>query len=218
MLLTKFSQSCVLIKTQDKKILVDPGVLSEEKEIEQMSGIDIILITHKHEDHFCEKIYEKIKKQNTVIYSSKEVSENFQNTKFEIVKEKDEIKIGDITIRVVKAVHGYIPYLTKNKIEINENIGFIVEAEGKKIYFTSDTICFKNDYKCDILFLPVCDHGLVMGPFEASLFAKGTGASIVIPCHYDNPKFPADIERVKKEFDKQELNWKFLEKMEKIKI
>ena len=170
MKLTKFAQSCVMIETNNTKILVDPGVLSSENEIKQMKGIDFVFVTHKHSDHFNEEIYNKIKTDTTKIYSTNEVQNNFTNTKFEILKENDILKLDFGNVTVVKAVHGYMPFLTKNNAEINENVGYIFEVEGKKIYFTSDSISFKNNYKCDILFVPVCNHGLVMGPYEAAIF------------------------------------------------
>ncbi|MFA5763287.1 MAG: MBL fold metallo-hydrolase [archaeon] len=212
MKITKFAQSCVMIETNNTKILVDPGVLSGEDELVNMKEPDFVFVTHKHSDHFNEEIYNKIKKETTKIYSTNEVQNNFTNTKFEILKEKDIIDLGEIKVEVVKAVHGYLPLLTKNNAEINENVGYIIEIKGKKLYFTSDSISFKNDYKCNIVFVPVCNHGLVMGPYDAALFSKETGAEIVIPIHYDNPKYPGNLEKVKDEFNKQELNYKILEK------
>ena len=106
----------------------------------------------------------------------------------------------------------------KGDKEIHENVGYIIDNGEKIAYQTSDTIGFKNEYKCDILLVPVVNHGLVMGPWEAALFAKETGAELVIPIHYDNPKHPADFEQIKKYFSEQELNFKFLEIEESIEI
>jgi L-ascorbate metabolism protein UlaG (beta-lactamase superfamily) len=210
MKIIKFAQSCVMIETKGKKILVDPGTLSSEEEFEKMKEPDYVFITHKHGDHFNENAFNKIKKEETKIYSTQEVASAFPKTNFEILKEEDNFEIDDIKLEVVKAVHGYMPFLKKKNAEIEENVGYIFEIEGKKIYHTSDTICFKNNYECDILFVPVCNHGLVMGAFEAALFAKETEAGLVVPMHYDNPKYPANLEKVKKEFDKAEINYKIL--------
>jgi L-ascorbate metabolism protein UlaG (beta-lactamase superfamily) len=57
-----------------------------------------------------------------------------------------------------------------------------------------------------------------MGPFEAALFAKETGAKLVIPVHYDNPAYPIDLEKVREEFDKQELNYKILDTGESLEF
>lgn len=217
MKITKYPQSCFLIESDNKKILVDPGKLSyEDSFLDDWKNVDLILITHRHGDHCYTEIIKEILKNGKVkIYSSKEVQKVNADLPINVVKVGDILKFDKIKIEVVKAIHGYIPSL---KDEIQENIGFMLTVEGKKIYFTSDTICFKNDYKCDILALPVSGHGLVMEPFEAALFAKETGAKLVIPVHMDNPKFPADVDKLKNEFEKNQINYKLMKTKEVLKI
>lgn len=217
MKITKYPQSCFLIESDNKKILVDPGKLSyEDSFLDDWKNVDLILITHRHGDHCYTEIIKEILKNGKVkIYSSKEVQKVNADLPINVVKVGDILKFDKIKIEVVKAIHGYIPSL---KDEIQENIGFMLTVEGKKIYFTSDTICFKNDYECDILTLPVSGHGLVMEPFEAALFAKETGAKLVIPVHMDNPKFPADVDKLKNEFEKNQINYKLMKTKEVLKI
>jgi len=57
-----------------------------------------------------------------------------------------------------------------------------------------------------------------MGVFDAALFAKETEASLVIPIHMDNPKFPVDITELKAGFDKAELNYKVLAVGESLEV
>lgn len=220
MKITRFAQSCILIETKNKRILIDPGYINYKESYIQneWKNIDIILITHKHTDH-ChqEAILSLINTFNSKVYTSQEVQNTFPNIPSQTVKENDIINLEEIKIEVIKAIHGYTPVL-KNRAEIYENIGYIIDDGENRLYQTSDTICFPNEYKCSILCVPVCNHGLVMGPFEAALFAVETQAKLVIPMHYDNPKYPTDLEKVKEEFDKQNLNYKILEIRESINI
>lgn len=211
MKITKFAQSCIMIETNNTKILVDPGTLSSEKEIEQMTNVDFVFVTHRHGDHFSQDLFDKIKKESTIIYSTNEVASVFTNTNFKIIKEEDNLELSFGKVEVVKAVHGYLPHLTAKGAEINENVGYILEIEDKKLYFVSDSICFKNDYTADALFVPICNHGLVMGPFDAGQFAKKINPKLVIPIHNDNPSYTTDLNKVKEEFNKVELNYKILE-------
>ena len=87
-----------------------------------------------------------------------------------------------------------------------------------EIYITSDTICFDNDYKADVVALPVTAHGLTMSSFEAALFAKELGAKLVLPIHMDNEKYPTDMEYMKKNFEKFDINYKLLKIEEEIEI
>ncbi len=219
MKIVKYPQSCLLIENSDKKILVDPGILSyEDSFLNDWKNVDLILITHKHVDHCnVETIKEIIKNGKTKIYSSNEVKETYPDLPINIVKTNDIFEFENIKIEVVKAVHGYIPAL-KGEKDINENIGYILNAENKKIYITSDTIGFKNEYKCDVLFLPVSNYGLVMGIYEAAMFTKETGANLVVPIHMDNPKFPVDLIKLKEIFENEKLNYKVLNTKESLEI
>lgn len=215
MKITKFPQSCLLIETKGKKILIDPGILKYKEEyFDIWNEVDIILITHKHPDHCNTQVLEKI---NDKIYSSKEVQDANKNLNISVVKENDIIELDDIKIEVVHAIHGYQPLLKGDK-EINENIGYIVDNGENRLYTTSDTICFKNDYKADILCIPVTGHGLTMSAFEASLYAKEVGATLTIPIHMDNPSFPPDFEYIKEMFNKYEVEYEILENEETIEI
>ncbi len=213
MKITRFAQSCLLVEINGKKILVDPGDIQYQELYlqKEWSDIDILLVTHKHGDHcYIDAIKKITTNSKTEFYTSQEVANTYPEISPKIVKEGDVLNLDKIKIEIVKAVHGWTPLLRGEK-EVNENIAFIIDDGVNRIYQTSDTICFDNNYKCDVVFLPVVNHGIVMGPFEAALFAKATEAKLVIPIHYDNPKFPADFELIKKEFEAQDLNYKFLE-------
>jgi L-ascorbate metabolism protein UlaG (beta-lactamase superfamily) len=219
MKITKYPQSCLLIESKGKKILIDPGILFyDESFFEEWEKADVILITHKHVDHcHAEVIKRIINNKKTIIYSSNEVQQTYPDLPINIVKESEIFEFEEIKIEVVKAVHGYIPPLRGGK-EINENIGFILTIEGKRIYVTSDTICFKNDYKCDILALSISIHGVAMGVFESALFAQETEASLILLIHMDNAMFPVNKNEVIKRFEEMGLNYKLMEFEESIEI
>ncbi|MBI4983033.1 MBL fold metallo-hydrolase [Candidatus Woesearchaeota archaeon] len=214
---TKYAQSCVLIETRDLHILVDPGNLNFEASLlDKWSNIHLILVTHKHQDHCLQDAVKYLLGKGAVLFSSKEVALAYPELKVHLLKEGDALSYKGVKIEAVKAVHGYIPAL-KGK-EIGENLGYIISDGNKKAYFTGDTIGFPNECRCDIIFLPVCNHGLVFGPSEAVLFAKETGAGLAVPVHYDNPKYPTDLKLVKEEFEQQGLKCKVMKIKESIEL
>lgn len=220
MRLTRFAQSCVLIETEKKRILIDPGFLQHKDSYlaKEWHNIDIILVTHWHVDHcHAEAVKEILENPKTKFYTTQEVLNHYPELAANILKEGDILNLENIKIEVVHAAHGYIPYLKGGK-EVYENVGYIIDDGKKRAYQTSDTICFENNYKCDILFIPVNNHGLVMGPYEAALFAKEAGARLIIPIHYDNPRFPVDLQEVEKIFMEHELNFRFMKIGETIEI
>lgn len=218
MKITKFPQSCLLIETKGKKILVDPGTLKYKDEyFDIWNSVDIILITHKHSDHCNVEVLKKLN-DNIKIYSSNEVSNNYPELPIKLVKEGEIINFENgITIEVVHAEHGYIPPM-KNGAKVIENVGYIIDDKENRTYITSDTICFQNEYKCDIMCVPISDYGVVMGAFEAALFAKEANAKLVIPLHADSPKYPVNFEFVKEMFEKNNVEYKILENGELIEI
>lgn len=215
MKIKKYPQSCLMIETNNKKILVDAGSLKyQDKFLKEWKTVDIILITHKHGDHIKNDVLKDI---NISIYSTQEVQDTYPEIKFNIVKENDILDFDDVKIEVVKAIHGYNPLL-KNGGQVFENVGYIVDDGKHRLYITSDTICFNNDYKADIVALPVTGYGLTMSAFEASLFSKELGANLVLPIHMDNEKYPTDIDFMEKNFDKFDINYKVLDIEETIEI
>ena len=217
MKITKYPQSCLLVETKGKKILIDPGTLKYKEEYFNVwNSVDIILITHKHPDHCNTEILEKIN-DNIKIYSTQEVQDANKTLNINIIKENDIIELDDIKVEVVHAVHGYQPLLKDGK-EIYENVGYIIDDGENRLYTTSDTICFKNDYKADILCVPVTGYGLTMSAFEAALYAKEVGATLTIPIHMDNPAFPPDYKFIEEMFNKYEVEYEILENEESIEI
>lgn len=143
MKLTRFGQSCILVETKGKRIFVDPGTLEFKDALleNQWINIDLILVTHKHGDHCNPKAIEYImKRDNAKFYTTQEVANAYPNFAPEIIKEGDSFNLDTIKINVVRAVHGFVPFLVGDKA-INENVGYIIEGD-KSIYLTSDTICF----------------------------------------------------------------------------
>ncbi len=217
MKITKYPQSCLLVETKGKKILIDPGTLKYKEEyFDVWNNVDIILITHKHPDHCNIEILEKIS-DNTKIYSTKEVQDANQTLNVNVIKENDIIELDSIKVEVVHALHGYQPLL-KGAKEINENVGYIIDDGENRLYTTSDTICFKNDYKADILCIPVTGYGLTMSAFEAALYSKEVGATLTIPIHMDNPAFPPDFKFIEEMFNKYDAEYEILENEESIEV
>ena len=216
MKITKFPQSCLLVETKGRKILVDPGNLKYKDEyFDIWNSVDIVLITHKHPDHCYTDVIQKLNKK-IIIYSTNEVQSSNEGLNISVVKEDDVIKIDDIRIEVVHAIHGYQPLL-KGK-EVNENVGYIIDDGENRLYSTSDTICFRNDYKASILCAPVTGHGLTMSAFETALYAKEVGATLTIPVHMDNPNFPPDFEYIKEMFEKYDVEYEILDNDETIEV
>ncbi|MCX6707415.1 MAG: MBL fold metallo-hydrolase [Candidatus Woesearchaeota archaeon] len=226
MKLTKHAQSCFLIETNGKRILIDPGKYVFDKKVEgldpgQFKDIDILLLTHRHHDHCFPEALKVIQKNNLKmkIYCNKEVEEILkkEGIKCNVVKVGNTMKEGGVKIDVVKALHGY----KSDMLDINfpkENNGYLIESENKRIYHTSDTIGFYTDLKTDILLIPICGNGVVFEPKEAVEWCEMIKPGLVIPMHYDGLRHLTGTERFEGYIKKTDLKYKIIRNGETIEV
>jgi len=63
MKITKYVHSCLLIEKNSTSVLVDPGSYTLEEDalpLEDLEGLDYVLITHEHEDHMSLPLLKRI--------------------------------------------------------------------------------------------------------------------------------------------------------------
>lgn len=222
MKIKKFDQSCLLIETKGKRILIDPGNINytEERLTTDWTNIDAILVTHKHIDHCYAPAIKTICKTNQChVYTSKEVQEQYKFPEAIIVKAGDEFPLGDeIKIEVTKAVHGFLTTMKYKGGEIKENIGFMVDDGENRLYATSDTINFNHNYQCDILCMPFNGHGLTVGIPDGVDFAKDLNPSLVIPVHTQHKLYNPDLVQLAAELEEENLEYEIIEVGEEIEV
>ena len=199
MRITKFPQSCLFVETCGKKLLFDPGNLKyEEHFVGKFSLADSVFITHKHADHCYIELLKKLPSTIPVYMTAETAGAHPDYLGALPIKEFDIITIDGIQVAAVHAVHGYQPKMRGN--DVHENIGYLVDDGKIRLYITSDTVCFPADIMTDIIAIPVTGHGVTMSAFEASLFAKETGAKTIILTHMDNPAYEVDFDYINRHF------------------
>lgn len=223
MKIVKYHQSCLLIDTNGIRLLVDPGDIGyEDNMLEEWNNIDAILITHRHNDHCnSEAINKIVERDNCKVYITNEINRyhNLKNTV--IVKENDEFNISDnVKIEVTHAKHGYLVGMRENDAEILENVGYIIDDGENRLYTTSDTINFYNEYRCDILCMPFNGNGLTLGVIDGTDFAKKINPKLVLPIHTEHAKpfMNPNIEELKSMLEEKGLNYRILDIKESIEI
>jgi L-ascorbate metabolism protein UlaG (beta-lactamase superfamily) len=140
---------------------------------------DLILVTHDHYDHLGDSV-EIARKTNATIVSVPELSQNLGQVKKFSMSLGAFVRIEGVQVAMVPAVHTSLKGLP---------VGYVIEAEGRRLYHTGDTAVFgdmkliKELYRPGLVMLPIGGH-YVMGPMEAAYALKLLEPEVAIPMHY----------------------------------
>lgn len=183
--------SCIYIETSSgHKIIMDPFISENPKsdlDIDHLK-VDVILLTHAHNDHFGDTIH-LARKNNALVVSTVEIADFVESLGVESfglnIGGKYTFDFG--TVELVFASHSSsLNYQGKN-IPLGNPSGIIFEADGFRLYHAGDTGLF-SDMKLiqniDCAFLPIGDV-YTMGIEDASQAAKWIQAKTHIPIHYN---------------------------------
>lgn len=200
--ITIIGHATTLINFDGQRILTDPWfndpihILCRHKyplgiPLDKLPPIDLIVISHRHKDHFDIRAIERINHSATVIMPSGETS-HIERLGFYQVKGLDfweSQEIGGLRVTALPAVH-----------PIRENC-YLFEKDEKSVFFGGDTQPFPgmseigNKFSIKVALLPISGmrwfqgrFGLIrricMGPSEAVEAALRLKARVVIPIHY----------------------------------
>lgn len=133
MQITKFGQCCLLVEINGKRILTDPGRFTRSQD--EVTDIDLILITHEHADHLHVESLQMILANNphaTVVTNSsvgKILTE--LGISHEVLEGTATNTIAEVSLEAHDGAH----------VEIFENFG-IVQNTG---YFIAEKLFYPGD-------------------------------------------------------------------------
>lgn len=181
-------------------ILVDPwfeGNPSSPKNYKLPEKIDLLMLTHGHDDHFHDAL--KIAKQSKAnvvgIYEITSWLGQRGISNLSPMNYGGNLQFQDVRISMVEARHSSSIVDGDKTIYAGNPCGYVLTIKGAPtIYLAGDTSLFqdmklfKELYTPEVAVLPIGDN-FTMGPEHAALAAKYLGAKKVIPVHYGT--FPA---------------------------
>ena len=203
--ITYLGHACFLLETSGAKILFDPFISpnsivqelrkdSSDNELVLKLDVDKIecdylLISHGHEDHVADA-ESILKRTGAKVVSNYEIVSWFEVKGVSNVHPMNlggscEFDFGKI--KYVNAVHSSV--MPDGEYGGNPG-GFIIEADGKTIYFAGDTALtfdmklIGEEFKIDLAILPIGDN-FTMGANDASKAATFVGCNNIIGMHYD---------------------------------
>lgn len=216
--ITALGQVGFIFENRDEKIIVDPYLsdyVSEiygdhlkrqynlDLEVLDLTNINLVLISHAHEDHCDPNSLRIINKLNNThkIYGSYECAEIFSKNELDLSFFKEAFINGipslkNFKFEVIPSAHTNIEY---NEVGASRFLGFIIKVDNRIFYHAGDTIpdeliSSKLPDTIDYAFLPINERnyfrfrdGIIgnMSPKEALQWAKEINVKNLVPTHWD---------------------------------
>jgi L-ascorbate metabolism protein UlaG (beta-lactamase superfamily) len=171
MYIKKLGHCCLVIKENNLTILTDPGMYTTEQN--EVTGINVILITHEHQDHLHIDSLKKVLIHNpdAKIITNKSVGIllNKENIAHTIIGDGQKVDINSVLIEGMGTQHAVI-YKERGQVE---NTGYFI---NKKLFYPGDAF-YKPERSVEILAIPVAgpwvkisdaiEYGLAVKPKHA---------------------------------------------------
>ena len=204
---TYFGQSCFLLETATHKFLFDPFIspnpLAKNIDISKIEA-NYILVSHAHEDHLADLV-ELAKQTKAKVIAMPEVTAWVNKQGVENVHSMNYGKFTfDFgTVRMVWATHS--SSLPDGSYGGNP-AGFVLELDGKQIYFAGDTgltiemKLLAELYKLDYAILPIGGN-YTMDVNDAIIAANYIHCDKIIGIHYNTfPVIEIDMQMAVEKF------------------
>jgi len=184
-------QSGYILKSGKTEIIIDPYLSDIVNTVENRPRLveppiaaseikaDAVICTHSHIDHLDPEAAKEMKENQYFITTADgcSVLDTLGRKNHSSLAEGEKLTVGDFTVYGVYAKHTV------------DAIGIVIEAEGKRLYFSGDTLFDEklflvSEYKPDYTF--ICINGKLgnMDVKHAVITARNIGAKVNIPNHY----------------------------------
>ena len=179
MRLTHLGHACLLVETGGQRILIDPGVFSPG--IVDVTGLDVILITHQHADHVDLQRLPAVLEANpqALLYAEPQAAAVMAEAGIgsEHTVAGEELSFGRVLIMPVGEKHALI----NEALPRVGNLGVVIRAEGEPTLFHPGDAYDAAPGQIDILAVPL------NAPWTASrdtvAFAQRIAPKVSVPIH-----------------------------------
>jgi len=216
----------------DLKIIIDPYLKGKGREgfsrynpnaalsVEDVEriGLDLIMLTHGHGDHFGQT-FELLEKTDAKLVASNRVCDFVEKKidKKRLLRNEphEELNIGKFKVLAREAKHkhglegfggdllGWLAY--KRYTPCGTNMGYLISAEAKTIYHSGDTYIVPDVCNPDIAFLSM-DGFRTLNEKEALEAIRDIKPKTVVPIHYKVFNGEKIVKKVRRTIEREEVN------------
>ncbi|MGA7557673.1 MAG: MBL fold metallo-hydrolase [Terriglobales bacterium] len=200
MKITMIGHSTVLIEVAGSRILTDPyfGLhgnpayarpRAPARSREELNNVDLVLVSHNHFDHIDRRFLRALPQSVPVLApaASAWMTRLKGGRNVTGLKPWERRSFASVSITAVPARH------------VTFTVGYIIEADGKRIYFAGDTYLagfmerIGREFGPDVALIPVTTFRIpmTMGETQAVEAVRLLAPQVVIPIHLGiNPRSP----------------------------
>ena len=217
--LTWLGHATFLLEAQGKRVLIDPWLKNNPAcpdELKDPGDLDVIAITHGHNDHMADAL-ELATGTGATVVAIVEIGDWLETNGVENVVAMNKggtTEVAGIKFHMTDAKHSSTFYYEEEGksgwtvINGGEAAGFVIELEdGFKLYHAGDTAVFgdmaliRKLLAPDIALLPIGDF-YTIGPRSGAEAIRLLGVKTVIPMHYGTfPELVGTPDELRKDAD-----------------
>jgi L-ascorbate metabolism protein UlaG (beta-lactamase superfamily) len=175
--ITSFGHACLLVETDDARVLIDPGTYSSG--FEALSGLDAVLLTHQHPDHADAGRLANLMNSNpdAQLLAEPETVTGLETVSASALASGDERMFGGLTIAAVGGRHAP----NHDLVAPLGNIGLLVtERAGATLFHPGDSYA-DTPPGVDILAFPLNAPWTRVS--ETLEFLRRVSAPVELPIH-----------------------------------
>jgi L-ascorbate metabolism protein UlaG (beta-lactamase superfamily) len=210
--LTYIGHATTLIRLGDAAVLTDPllgswlGPLHRQGPAPDPGlpeSVGVVVVSHLHRDHLDLRSLRRLRAGTPVVvprgagrWASKAAADPVHE-----IRRGETISVGGVEVTAVPAVHGGHRHRRGEPVEA---LGYVLAAEGRRIYFAGDTDLFaemSNLGAVDVALLPVWGWGPSVGPGHLDPGAAAEAVEMIrprlaIPIHWGT-FYPVGLRRLR---------------------